>query len=156
MLQVKMLLSWRLIRLKVLFLRPLQTIADYWLRKLREQVWKKCMFLFREFIVTLAGVDAGLAMSASGVSAVVLTRKGLTCPHCGALGINGTCKLKLHIDRMHSKPYTCRICNVEFVDRYFFDMHSPTCFYYCPSHGCNFKEKREERLMGHLRRHSMK
>ena len=125
--------------------------------QLRSKAVKGAPFLAMSATATLEEVEELQANTGlRSCNTVVLTRKGLTCPHCGALGINGTCKLKLHIDRMHSKPYTCRICKVEFVDRYFFDMHSPTCFYYCPSHGCNFKEKREERLMGHLRRHSMK
>ena len=80
-------------------------------------------------------------------------RKGLVCPHCGAMGINGTCKLLLHIERMHSRPFTCTICQVEFADRYFYNLHSPTCYYVCPVDGCTFKEKRESRLAGHLRRH---
>ena len=80
---------------------------------------------------------------------------GLTCPHCGVLGISSTSKLMLHVDRMHSKPYTCIICKVEFVDRFCFNLHSPNCYHYCPIDGCNFKEKREARLKGHLRRHKM-
>ena len=80
-------------------------------------------------------------------------RKGLVCPHCGAMGINGTCKLLLHIERMHSRPFTCTICQVEFADRYFYNQHSPTCYYVCPVDGCTFKEKRESRLAGHLRRY---
>ena len=80
-------------------------------------------------------------------------RKGLKCPHCGVLGINGTAKLMLHFDRMHSRPYTCTICHVEYTDRYFYNLHSPTCFYFCPVEGCTFKEKRESRLAGHLRWH---
>ena len=81
------------------------------------------------------------------------SRKGLRCPHCGAPGILGTAKLLLHIDRMHSRPYTCTICQVEFADRYFYNLHSTTCFYFCPVDGCIFKEKRESRMAGHLRRH---
>ena len=84
---------------------------------------------------------------------VVQARRGLTCSHCGALGINGISKLLLHIDRMHSKPYTCTICKVEFIDRYYFNMHSPTCFHFCPVDGCNYQEKRESRMKGHVRRH---
>ena len=82
-------------------------------------------------------------------------KKGLTCPHCGALGIQGMSKLMLHVDRMHSRPYTCNICKVEFVDRYHFNMHSPSCYFMCPLDGCNFQDKRESRLNGHLRRHKI-
>ena len=28
-----------------------------------------------------------------------------------------------------------------YKNRYFFDLYSQTCFYYCPIYGCNFKEK---------------
>ena len=83
-------------------------------------------------------------------------REGLICPHCGAPGILGTAKLLLHIDRMHSRPYTCTICEVEFADRYFYNWHSTTCFYFCPVEGCIFKEKRESRMAGHLRRHQVR
>ena len=83
-------------------------------------------------------------------------KKGLTCPHCVALGIQGMSKLMLHVDRMHSRPYTCNICKVEFVDRYHFNMHSPSCYFMCPLDGCNFQDKRESRLNGHLRKHNFK
>ena len=82
-------------------------------------------------------------------------KKGLTCSHCGALGINGGSKLLLHIDRMHSKPVLCSICNVEFADRFSFIQHSPSCFYWCPVQGCNYHEKRESRFNGHLRKHRL-
>ena len=82
-------------------------------------------------------------------------KKGLTCPHCGALGINGGSKLMLHIDRMHSKPVLCSVCNVEFADRHSFVQHSPSCFYWCPVEGCNYHEKRESRFNGHLRKHRL-
>ena len=81
---------------------------------------------------------------------------GLTCPYCGAVGITRPSKLLIHIERMHSKPFTCVICRVEFIDQHCFNLHSPTCFYLCPVPGCNFKEKRQERMKGHLRRHTMK
>ena len=48
---------------------------------------------------------------------------GLTCSHCGVRGIASISKLLIHSDRMHSKPFTCVICKVEFVDRYF--SHGP-------------------------------
>ena len=88
----------------------------------------------------------------SGVKAKA--KKGLTCPHCGTLGIHGMSKMLLHVERMHSKPYSCNICSVSFVDRFHYDLHSPTCFFMCPMEGCNFQDKRESRLKGHLRRHS--
>ena len=82
-------------------------------------------------------------------------KKGLTCSHCGSLGINGMSKLLLHIDRMHSKPVSCSICRVEFVDRFNFIVHSPSCFYWCPVEGCDYHEKRESRFNGHLRKHRL-
>ena len=103
--------------------------------------------------VVPAGVLVNSAAENGGGGLGAQTKKGLTCPHCGALGIHGMSKLMLHVDRMHSKPYTCNICEVEFVDRYSFNLHSPTCFYMCPVEGCNFQEKRESRLKRHLRRH---
>ena len=103
-------------------------------------------------------VPPGVLRSSSavngGVGKINQTKKGLTCPHCGVIGINGMSKLMLHVDRMHSKHFTCNICKVEFVDRYLFNLHSPMCFYMCPLEGCNFQDKRESRLKGHLRRHS--
>ena len=109
-------------------------------------------------IENVEAVDLGqskveMAKSVPVIPAVELTRKGLNCPHCGVMGIKGMSKLLLHIDRIHSRPFTCTICNVEFIDRYFYDKHTPTCFYFCPVDGCNFKEKRESRLKGHLRGH---
>ena len=102
-------------------------------------------------------VPQGVLINSSAVNGgtgnVDQSKKGLTCPQCGALGINGMSKLMLHVERMHSKPYTCNICKVQFVDRYHFNLHSSDCFYMCPVDGCNFQEKRESRLKGHLRRH---
>ena len=85
----------------------------------------------------------------------VRKKKGLTCSHCGASGINGMSKLLLHIDRMHSKPVSCSICRVEFVDRFHFVQHSPSCYYWCPVEGCDYHEKRESRFNGHLRKHRL-
>ena len=82
--------------------------------------------------------------------------RGLTCPHCGVGGIAKKSKLLLHIERMHSQRITCIICNVEFVDKFFFNQHSPHCYYHCTFEGCNFKDKRLERMRGHLRRHSVR
>ena len=82
-------------------------------------------------------------------------RKGLTCNRCGAKGIKGMSKLMLHLDRMHSMAITCSICHVEFVDRYHFVQHSPSCFYWCPVEGCDYHEKREARYKGHLRKHRL-
>lgn len=87
---------------------------------------------------------------------VSVSRRGLVCTYCGLKGIASMSKLLLHIDRMHSVPCTCVICKVEFVDRYSYNQHSPNCFYFCPIEGCNYKDKRESRLKGHLRRHTMK
>ena len=105
----------------------------------------------------LLAVPQGVLINSSSVNGgtgnVDQSKKGLTCPHCGALGINGMSKLMLHVERMHSKPYTCNICKVQFVDRFHFNLHSSDCFYMCPVDGCNFQEKRESRLKGHLRRH---
>ena len=103
--------------------------------------------------VVPAGVLVNSAAVNGGDGLGAQAKKGLTCPHCGALGIHGMSKLMLHVDRMHSRPYSCNICEVAFVDRYHFNLHSPTCFYMCPVEGCNFQEKRESRLKGHLRRH---
>ena len=106
-----------------------------------------------------AVVPAGILVTSTTVNGGSVlggqAKKGLVCPQCGALGINGMSKLMLHIDRMHGRPFTCNICKVEFVDRYHFNLHSPSCYYMCPLEGCNFQDKRESRLEGHLRRHKM-
>ena len=101
--------------------------------------------------VGVVGPAAGLEQ-AGGLGQV---ERGLTCTQCGARGIASMSKLMVHLDRMHSKPFTCIICKVEFVDRFSFNLHSPNCYFFCPIEGCNYKEKRESRLKGHLRRHKM-
>ena len=79
--------------------------------------------------------------------------KGYTCPHCGVGGIVGPSKLQTHIDRMHSSPVICKICDVTFVDKYCFVLHYPKCFFFCTKPGCNFHDKRRERFNGHMRTH---
>ena len=64
------------------------------------------------------GGNLGVANGGIGIAEPKMLEVGLTCPKCGAQGISCTFKLLLHLDRMHSKPYTCLICEVEFVDRY--------------------------------------
>ena len=101
--------------------------------------------------------QVGILVDSSAVNGavrqVVQVKRGLSCSFCGATGINGMSKLMLHIDRMHSKSFTCSICKVEFCDRFNFMQHSPSCFYWCPVDGCSYHEKRESRFKGHLRKH---
>ena len=101
--------------------------------------------------------QVGILVDSSAVNGavrqVVQVKRGLSCSFCGATGINGMSKLMLHIDRMHSKSFTCNICKVEFCDRFNFMQHSPSCFYWCPVDGCSYHEKRESRFKGHIRKH---
>ena len=69
-------------------------------------------------------VNSTAVNGGGGTVPVPPAKKGLTCPHGGVAGIHGMSKLMLHVDRMHSRPYTYNICRVEFVDRYHFNLHS--------------------------------
>ena len=77
--------------------------------------------------------------------------KGLICDVCGVKGISSLSKLNLHRERMHSRPVTCLVCDVEFVDKHFYVVHKP-CYCYCPVEGCIWMDQRKKRLPGHLRR----
>ena len=77
-------------------------------------------------------------------------KKGYTCPFCGVQGIATPSKLRLHIDRLHSSPIICKMCDVTFVDKYFFNLHYTNCYYICPNPQCDFHDKRKERLIGHM------
>ena len=79
---------------------------------------------------------------------------GYTCSFCGITGIKDNFNLGRHISRMHSGLFKCSICNVEFSGRFSFNVHYKDCYLYCPIEGCPFKEKRQSRMDGHLRKHS--
>ena len=79
---------------------------------------------------------------------------GLTCSLCGAAGIKDAFNLKRHLSRMHFGVFKCSICKLAFSDRHTLMLHYPDCFHYCPIVGCSYKEKRNQRMEGHLRMHS--
>ena len=80
-------------------------------------------------------------------------KKGYSCIHCDAKGIVSMFKLNLHVERMHSSPVSCKICDVTFVDKYRFNVHYPNCYYECAIHGCNYHDKRRSRFIGHMHTH---
>ena len=79
---------------------------------------------------------------------------GLSCELCGAVGIKDAFNLSRHVVRMHSGSFKCSICGIEFSGRHSLNLHTPACYHYCPVVGCPFKEKRKQRMEGHLRMHS--
>ena len=79
---------------------------------------------------------------------------GYTCSVCGITGIKDNFNLGRHISRMHSGSFKCSVCNVEFNGRFSFNVHYKDCYHYCPFEGCPFKEKRQSRMDGHIRKHS--
>ena len=103
--------------------------------------------------VLLEGMSSGGNQEVLSAKPGRSSSKGQTCPHCGVEGILGPSKLQVHIDRMHSAPVLCKICDVSFVDKYCFVLHYPNCFYFCPRPGCNFHDKRKQRFTGHMRTH---
>ena len=79
---------------------------------------------------------------------------GYTCSLCGLSGIKDNFNLGRHISRMHSGSFKCVICKVEFDDRHRFNIHYKDCYHFCPFEGCSFREKRQSRMDGHVRKHS--
>ena len=88
-------------------------------------------------------VDAGGSQKPSLVS----------CPHCDQSGFKDNWFLGRHIQRMHHVPIKCEICQSVFVDKFWYFIHSRSCFFVCPREGCNFHDKRKARLDSHIKRH---
>ena len=107
-----------------------------------------------ENVEPIEQVVPALPASTESLKNVIADTAGFTCSLCGMSGIKDNFNLSRHIARMHRGTFKCSICNVEFNDRYSFNVHYKDCFYYCPIVGCTFKEKRQARLDGHLRNHS--
>ena len=78
-------------------------------------------------------------------------KTGYSCVHCDAKGIVSMFKLNLHVERMHSYPVSCKICNVTFVDKYSFNVHYHNCYYQRAL--CNYHDKRRNRFIGHMHTH---
>lgn len=76
-----------------------------------------------------------------------------SCLLCSASGIKDKFNLERHMVRMHSGSFECSICQIEFTDRYSFNIHYSQCYHYCPIVNCPFKEKRKSRMDAHVRKH---
>ena len=94
-------------------------------------------------------VDA--VMSAEGTENI--QNKGLSCPKCDLSGLRDKENLRQHIKSMHENPQKCTRCKVTFVDMQSFRKHVSDCFYWCPRPGCDYHDKRENRMEAHSRRH---
>ena len=77
----------------------------------------------------------------------------LKCQYCDAGGFQNAWFLNRHVDRMHLVPIKCEICEVTFVDKYWYVKHSKDCYYFCTVEGCGFFNKKKSRLDGHMRQH---
>ena len=78
----------------------------------------------------------------------------ICCPHCNEAGFRDNWFLNRHIKRMHLVPVKCDICETVFIDKYWYFIHAPNCFFVCPIEGCNqFHNKKWSRLQTHLKTH---
>ena len=59
--------------------------------------------------------------------------------------------LKRHRKQNHEKVRKCNVCNEQFVGLDPWSLHNKTCFFTCDQ--CDYKEKRQSRYEGHMRRH---